>query len=1363
MNSILLSVGVAIVLALFAALVGPFLIDWNGYRHVFEARLSEMAGRPVTIGRIDELRLLPMPVFELADVHIEAAGGEGRRLVDAPALRARAALAPLLSGEVRIEEIVLDRPRIELDLDERGLALPAGAGSLPDVDPARVILNALEIRDGTVLVRDAGRGRVHRLDAVNLVGQATSLAGPFRAEGGAVFDEELYSFRLATGRLQDNGALRAKIGLAPADGSYEAALDGELSAPEGGLVFAGRMRLQRAPPADETAETAPAAVAGPDTAMPWRIEATVRADGARVGLERLAVALGAEGRRVQLDGAAELMLAPPARASARLAARQIDLDRAFGAGPGKAADASEVLAVVPALLARLRTVPIAVDFELAADAVLLNGALSEELLVRARLAGERLEISDLEALLPGRARLAWRGHAELGESGPKFAGAGSLHARQLGRLTQWLGEPAPRLGPLRLKTGDAALALEASMAFGPDGLSLNEVEARLDDMLVTGALAYKGAPARALRVRLAADRLDIDRYFDLVAGKPGGGAAREKGVPSRRLDIALDLIADEVAIGGVVARDLAADLAYDGGALTINRLSLGDVAGSSLTAKGRVADLFGRADGEITARLSSADPGEAIRLARELGLVAAGDEALLARAGALAPVELELDARAARAALGSSVRLNAKGALAGTRVSLAGRFDGALADLRRGDVTAELTAENPDGLALMAQLAGAAPDRPTGRAGKGSLSVSFDGRPETGGALSARLRAPGFAVDVDGTLAAAAETAGFDGSVALEAADARVLAAMAGIDLARAGDPAAISLSAMVSGAGTQWRVARLDGTAAGRPISGTLALAFDGEAPPRLEAELATERLDLAWLLAVLAGERTRLGAGTGWPEAPFSFSATRRLAGRLDIAAQRVELPWGESARDARIALQVSPGVLAVDRFSARLYGGELTLRGEIAGQEGGARFSADGALRGADVASAAWAPHAGAVASGRLDVSARVSGTGRSWLGLVSSLDGEGSFAAADGEMRGLSVAAFARTIEAARKGLDLTEDTVLAAFSGYLAAGRLPYRRFVGEFTIEDGLISARNIALDAPRANIRASALIDLPQRRIDSEWTLSPPDDLAAPGVPPVTLVFAGPLAAPQRDIDVHALAGYLAVRRMETELRRLEEAQADALERERLDRELAEIRRARRERAERERLEAEARERERLEAEARARERERLEAEKRAREAAPSGPSADSGKAREEGAATAGVEPAGTAGAPGDEAARDAARRKTLEELVEEVLREEAGGQTFSLPPPGGGDGTARPHTPRPIVPGALESRDLPPIRSDEPAPEPAREPAAEAEEGEPGPPVEAQAGQPREPGQTTAPYQPPPPAQKSIRLNVPDPLKGY
>ena len=82
MQTTLLGVAIAIILALVTALVAPLVIDWNHYRGAVEAEASRLSGLNVHVTGPIDARLLPSPVITLHDVeagdflqHRDAAAG----------------------------------------------------------------------------------------------------------------------------------------------------------------------------------------------------------------------------------------------------------------------------------------------------------------------------------------------------------------------------------------------------------------------------------------------------------------------------------------------------------------------------------------------------------------------------------------------------------------------------------------------------------------------------------------------------------------------------------------------------------------------------------------------------------------------------------------------------------------------------------------------------------------------------------------------------------------------------------------------------------------------------------------------------------------------------------------------------------------------------------------------------------------------------------------------------------------------------------------------------------------------------------------------------------------------------------------
>ena len=64
------------VLALVAALVGPYFVDWTNYRADFERQAGAVLGRKVTVEGNATARLLPFPSVTFSDVTV-AGGSEG--------------------------------------------------------------------------------------------------------------------------------------------------------------------------------------------------------------------------------------------------------------------------------------------------------------------------------------------------------------------------------------------------------------------------------------------------------------------------------------------------------------------------------------------------------------------------------------------------------------------------------------------------------------------------------------------------------------------------------------------------------------------------------------------------------------------------------------------------------------------------------------------------------------------------------------------------------------------------------------------------------------------------------------------------------------------------------------------------------------------------------------------------------------------------------------------------------------------------------------------------------------------------------------------------------------------------------------
>ena len=115
MQTTLLGLAIAFIIALMAALIGPYFIDWNQFRPQFEAEATRVIGAPVRVGGELDARLLPTPSLRLRSVVVGGANDLGK--VRADKLDVEFSLGSLMRGEWRADRtddqrhVARSRPR----------------------------------------------------------------------------------------------------------------------------------------------------------------------------------------------------------------------------------------------------------------------------------------------------------------------------------------------------------------------------------------------------------------------------------------------------------------------------------------------------------------------------------------------------------------------------------------------------------------------------------------------------------------------------------------------------------------------------------------------------------------------------------------------------------------------------------------------------------------------------------------------------------------------------------------------------------------------------------------------------------------------------------------------------------------------------------------------------------------------------------------------------------------------------------------------------------------------------------------------------------------------------------------------------
>jgi hypothetical protein len=201
-----------------------------------------------------------------------------------------------------------------------------------------------------------------------------------------------------------------------------------------------------------------------------------------------------------------------------------------------------------------------------------------------------------------------------------------------------------------------------------------------------------------------------------------------------------------------------------------------------------------------------------------------------------------------------------------------------------------------------------------------------------------------------------------------------------------------------------------------------------------------------------------------------------------------------------------------------------------------------------------------------TGQIDLNAQVEGTGLSPNALISSLDGGGTLSLRAAQFASLDPKAFAAVMRAADQGLPIDGIRVADFMSKALDRGSLPVRHAKAGLRVIGGQIRLQEVSVEPEGASLSLSGNLDLMQGALEARLALSggaapagggQPDQASdqasdqpsgqPPDRPDVFLSLRGPLAAPARNIDVSALTGWLTLRAVDQQAKKLE-----AIERER-------------------------------------------------------------------------------------------------------------------------------------------------------------------------------------------------------------------
>ncbi len=1118
MQTTLLGLAIAIILALVAALVGPLVIDWGNHRALFETEASRLIGVPVRVTGTIDARLLPSPRLVLHDIVI----GNNTDAVRARSLGVEFALGPLMRGEWRAAELRLAGPQVSLGLDKSGhVRAPNLAVTFR---PDELSIDRLTVEDGSIAFNDAASGASLTLGGLSFDGEARSLAGPIKGAGAVTIGGRLYPYRLTVGRIGDDGGTRVRVNVAAADHPLAIEADGALAFAGGEPRFDGTVSLSQPVGISSRGATTAAQSLTQSLTQPWRLSGKIKASAQSALMQNVDFLYGSEDRGFRLGGVADLTFGAHPRFNGVLSGRQIDVDRAVSSADGARQSPAAVIRKLAELAGAAYRPALPFQIGIGIDQVTLGGGTVQNLRGDISSSGSGWSLDRLEFRAPGLTQVRLSGRLAVAADTVAFSGPTEIETSDPRTLAGWLeGRSETASGELR------PLSLRGDVTLASDKVAVDRLKIELDRKPAAGRLAYRfpaGTTPARLEAELTAAQLDVDAVLDFWRAMLAGSALTRPG------EMALAADVGRATFAGVDARDLSARVKIDGAGLQIDRLTVADYGGGSFAASGRIdtsgASPRGLLSVDIDTKKTAAVGAILERFAPKVAGPVRNAIDRVGRAKLHATADISGDDKT------SVAQLVVSGDLADAHIDVHSRIAGdwskrTIADIRfDGSLAAAESAPLISLLSLERFVA----------AGKGpsQLKLQVSGRVDGDMALGIQVSAAGLSAKADGKARLSAEKGPqFEGALQVQEADVRPLRPAAG-----GTDPLPLTMTSRLAITGGAITLDGIEARLGGSGLRGHLAI--DNASPRRvdgaIEADAAEGPAFIAWAVG-LPAQATRAGAAWNWSGEPFGAGMFGKFSGEVALKLKQAKLLPQLTASDINATLRLDKDDIVLADATGHLAGGQLSGQMTFHSGDDGLTARAKISVTGADASGvlfgAAQPPIRGSAA-----VTAEVEGTGLSPVALIGSLKGSGKIVLTDGQIAGLDSRTFNAVIRAVDQGgvpIERGRISELAVKS--LEGGPLSVKRAEAAMRVAAGQLRIDKVAVESADGALSAASTLDLTDGTLDARLTLTG-QGTAAGARPEIYVSLKGPSNAPTRSVDVSALTGWLTLRAVDDQTRRL-------------------------------------------------------------------------------------------------------------------------------------------------------------------------------------------------------------------------------
>ncbi|WP_414650800.1 AsmA-like C-terminal region-containing protein [Ensifer sp.] len=1131
------------VVALFAALIAPWFIDWTDFRKEFEREASRIMGKPVVVHGSVDARLIPFPTVTLNDVRV-GASEDGDPLIQVAQFSMSAELAPFLSGEALIFDMRLDRPKAKVRLLPDG-TLDWARGRRASIPAKTVVLENVEISNGQIEFIDEQTGRTRRVSGLAADVSARSLAGPWKIEGRAALDGEAGSFSLASNEVDEAGALSLKARVTPDKRPFGVETDGSLRIVDFKPVYSGRFTLTENRPQGEAKEA--------DQKAPLRINGDFQLTNESIRVPEYRFEIGPSDDPYVVTGEATLDTGKDQKFLLIADGQQIDVSRI---GPSRNNKTGRDPAIsmrqrLEAMLAIAADIPIPQvpgRASLKLPAIVVGDTTVRDVRIDVQPDGAGWVIDNVVAMLPGRTQLEAMGRLNL-RGQRSFRGDLLLASNQPSGLANWLaGSVDPAIRKLKTAGFSARVNLTDTLQ------QFENLEVAAGDASLKGRLERQSFAEQQpnLSLQLKGNRIDyeaLQALTGLVAGDASTATLLDHA-------IAADLSADEFSAFGEEAEDVQAVLTLKNGQLQAERVAIGSLAGAQLA-------FSGRASGDLEKPVVSAKMKLAAKnltpFLEMIGRHAVNHPALrqLIKAGPYySDTAFDVTLTAGNKEGNAPATFGIFGTANGTKIAASYQAPDIAQALTGKAMLLEATLENPETRLLLGQT--------------GFDPLPFDA--DANGILSIKLQSTDGA-KANGTVTFTTEKTSLaakgsvdlsrdhflegQAKVTLQTQDLEPYLLLQGVAVPQMGHGLPLTVSADVATTPEAVALTTVEGKADRNSFTGNLTV--DRKTPGAATGQLTLDTLDLAWLGEGILGSVE--DANGTFSKSALAQPAWTGLNVALDVQAGQFWPGVYGAVTGFAGKMEWKGDEVSLTDATGDWLGGKLGGRVQIGNANGSGFLRSRLDVKGGDLAQAGWS-HAGTpVATGTFDLSVALEASGATPEAMAHSASGSGTATLNGTTISGINSAALPQLIAAADAlKVQISPDSIRPAAEATVFQGQSVVGAVKIPFSVAGGVLRAQNVTAGDGNAAFTGEGAVDLAAGRIDAaiDLTFRPGEDALAGAEPRVRIGYAGLMQAPDVSLDVTDLSNFLSLRAFERERRRVEILQANVLEKQRLRRELA-------------------------------------------------------------------------------------------------------------------------------------------------------------------------------------------------------------